>query len=193
MAQRTDTDVIVTQYRAEYALPPARATIEFGRVRAWRIAGPWQYRETLTARRRWTVVRDLLTHDGARDITDELRGTADRPGTARGLWLDGIDGDARAVLVPTPADPGAFFPTSRGVVMFCEQTAPVRSVRDPIERVEVGDVIRRAPTGPFFRVESITRQSWGYAVSVAGRRAGESGERWTVPHGEVLERRRNRA
>lgn len=54
----TDTDVIVTQFRAEFRAAP------FGRPR-WEIAGYWETRQTLSRRRRWTVAREFLAHPGA--------------------------------------------------------------------------------------------------------------------------------
>lgn len=60
----TNTDVIVTQYRAEFRGEP------FSKP-TWHLSG-WESREELPRRRAWTVMRDLLTHDNARDITIEI-------------------------------------------------------------------------------------------------------------------------
>lgn len=52
------TDVTVTQYRAEFKAGP------FARPR-WEIVSGWEHRETLSRRRRWTVVNEFMVHPGA--------------------------------------------------------------------------------------------------------------------------------
>ena len=108
--KRTVTDVIVTQYPATFGAPPATATIQFGRVKSWRLSH-WQYRETLTRRRRWTVAREWLAWEDTEDYTDALR--RDYPG----MFKDSIDmdGEPRAILVRQPG--------GDAVVVFLEQRA----------------------------------------------------------------------
>lgn len=55
----TQTNVIVTQYRAEFrALPFARPR--------WTVTGPWEHRDRSNRRRRrWTVEREFLAYPGA--------------------------------------------------------------------------------------------------------------------------------
>lgn len=105
---RTDTDVIITQYSARFGYPASIATIDFSNNRKQWNLGPWEHRERLTRRRRWTVVADLLTDKANREITDSLRKT--HPG----LWSNSTDPDARAVLFLSSEG-------GRGVLCFVEQ------------------------------------------------------------------------
>lgn len=101
----TESDVIVTQYRAEFRAAP------YGRPR-WEVVGGWQYRETLPRRRRWTVVRDYRHHA-------IIEPAAKRPNTGIGhMALSAlIDPDAITVFVPDA--PGSRF----GTAVLVEQIA----------------------------------------------------------------------
>lgn len=107
----TDSNVIVSQYRAEF-----KGVAPFSGRKGW-ILGPWQYCETIPNRRAWTVARDVLTNhppdehgnDRAYDITDDIRRRyAGITLDARGPWF--------AVVVPDPA-PGHHY----GTVLLIEQ------------------------------------------------------------------------
>lgn len=84
----TDTDVIVTQYRAEFRAAP------FARPR-WEIVGGWETRLTYRHRRRWTVTREFLTYPGAHS---EPAGNDTGIGHIQKSML--IDHDAVVVFVP---------------------------------------------------------------------------------------------
>jgi hypothetical protein len=109
--KRTPTDVIVTEYPATFGLSRGTgATIDFGRVKQWNL-GPWQYRERLTRRRRWTVKRDYLVESPgytSEDYTDALRRS--HPG----LFRDSIDADKSPVAVLVRSG-------SAAAVVFIEQ------------------------------------------------------------------------
>jgi hypothetical protein len=98
----TDSDVIVTQYRAEFRADP------FCRPE-WQISGGWEYRETLARRRSRTVARDIVaSHDHVSDVTGRF------VARYKGLTLPGSI-DVFAYVVPDR--PGSRY----GVAIVLEQ------------------------------------------------------------------------
>lgn len=97
----TDTNVIVTQYRAEFRGEPCQGYAQ------WRITGAWQHRETLTRRRRETVARDYT-----RDSSCKTERAQREPNTSVGHINANALMDADAVIVFVPDSPSARFGTA---------------------------------------------------------------------------------
>lgn len=89
---KTQTNVIVTQYRAEFRAAP------FARPR-WTVTGPWEHRDwSNRQRRRWTVEREFLAHPGAH--SEPARKVPDT-GIGHIHEHSLLDMDAVVVFVPT--------------------------------------------------------------------------------------------
>ena len=100
----SDSDVVVTEYRAEFHAAP------FARPR-WTITSGAEYRTTLPKRRRWTVVReyDAAHSEPARKVPD----------TGIGHIHESMLLDPDAVVVFIPFGPGSRF----GHAVVIEQIA----------------------------------------------------------------------
>ena len=94
------TNVSVTQYNAEFRAEP------FSRPR-WTIRGGMQYREVLSRRRRWTVVRDIeRSHDRVAEIARRI------PNTGIGHIHESVLIDRDAQIVFVPDNPGSRYGTA---------------------------------------------------------------------------------
>lgn len=101
----TDTDVIVTQYRAEFRGEHFSGC-------SWHLGG-WESREELPRRRAWTVARDMRLHPNARDITAEILRRNWRTGILSGAQFN--TSAARVILVTD--EPGSRY----GIALVIEE------------------------------------------------------------------------
>lgn len=106
----TDTDVIVTQYRAQFRSEPFAP----GSGR-WRIAGGMEYKTVLAHRRRWTVAREF--DSSKRWLTQPAAKSDTYPNVGHIHVSMLMDPDAVVVFVPDTA--GARF----GTAIVLEQIA----------------------------------------------------------------------
>lgn len=102
---KTDTDVIVTQYRAEFKGVP------FGSYSFWQFSGGMESRSRLERRRRATVAKQF---DSTGSKTEQA---AKKPDTNVGHIHPSMLLDPDAVVVFVPSSPGSRF----GIAVLLEE------------------------------------------------------------------------
>jgi hypothetical protein len=100
----TNTDVVVTQYRAEFKSEP------FVGYSWWHITSGWEHRQTLPRRRRWTVARDYSMLRNGHPYLEQARKV---PNTNIGYIHESMLIDPDAIVVFVPDAPGSRYGTAR--------------------------------------------------------------------------------
>ena len=99
---KTITDVVVTQYRAEFRAEP------FASYRSWHVSGGMQSRQILTRRRRWTVANEF----GGVSSSDLARKRQSESGAWQGYVHESVLIDPDATILFIPDNPGSRFGTA---------------------------------------------------------------------------------
>lgn len=101
----TDTNVVVTMYRAEF-----RGIAPFADGSAWQIRGGMEYRYTMPRRRRATVVREWQTQASSTELARKR--TSDDGRAPMGHVHPSMLIDSDAVIAWVPETPGSRFGTA---------------------------------------------------------------------------------